>query len=212
MAKKFNIFDQKQPDKVSKFFPEPAGLRKQPKVVIANAAFNYGKKLFYKIGFERIDEPNGSSKLLNTPVYADLVLKGGSYTDEKGETITYGELKIELALIEVNNEKNIVTTTLQGRNGTVKEYISDGDFQVSIKGKIFGDGANAYPFAEVQALVDICLAPQAIEVESDFLKIFEVSSLVIRSYVFPQTEATRNYQEFTLNCLSDKELILLKDA
>ena len=132
--------------------------------------------------------------------------------DQNNITQTYGPLTIQLVLVTVGNVKNIVKTTLQGRNGTVKEYISDGDYAIKIEGKIFGNGPNNYPQDDVQALQKICLAPQSINIINSHLNMFNIEDIVIESYNIDQQEGMRNCQPFVLNCVSDTPLILLKNA
>ena len=52
----------------------------------------------------------------------------------------YKDKRVELyeCIITINQEKNIVTTPLQGRDGTIKEYISDGDFTISVDAAVCG--------------------------------------------------------------------------
>lgn len=213
MAQKFNITESEATPRPKNFIPPIPGFQTKPTVIIGNVVSQAVKKVFINTGSEAAnDNAVGLAKILNTRVYSNIEFVGASYTDENNQNVTFESLKIDLVLMTVNNQKNIVKTTLQGRNGTVKEYISDGDFSVKIEGKLFGDGAMNYPEGDVQKLIAVCLAPQAIQVNSDYLKLFDISNLVVETYDFPQTEGVRNYQEFTLNCVSDKELILLKNA
>lgn len=211
MAKKFNIAKSPGGVRPSNFIPPIPPFQTKPTVIIGSVVSKALKKLFINTGVEEEDITFKFSAI-NTPVFSDIFFEGNSYVDENDNTVTFLGLSIDLVLMTVTNQKNIVETVLQGRNGSVKEYISDGDCQIVIEGKIFGAGPNNYPQDEVQTLIEICKAPQAITVTSEYLKMFDVSSLVIRSLTLPQEEATRNYQAFTLNCLSDRDLILLKNA
>lgn len=213
MAKKFTILKAEQPTPLKKLISPPIpGLTTKPTVILGKLLLKALKKRYIKTGHEQEDTALVFSKQFNTPVFCDVTFSPGSYIDENGNQINFKGLNIQLALISVMNQKNIIETSLQGRNGTVKEYISDGDYQIKIEGKIYGHGANNYPQDDVQKLIQICKAPQAITITSDFLKLFDVSSIVVKNYTIDQLEGIRNYQEFVLQCLSDKELILLKNA
>lgn len=212
MAKKFDLGKAQEPTSLKSFQPPAPKFQTKPSVIIGKAVVQGLQKTFIKTGTETEDKAVSFSKILNTPIFSDITFSGSQYVDENGNTVTFESLTVQLCLLTVVNMKNIVETTLQGRDGTVKEYISSGDWQVKIDGKIYGDGANNYPQDDVQKLIKICMAPQSITVTSDFLKMFDISSLVIRQQTIPQLEGIRNYQEFSLNCLSDKELILLKNA
>jgi hypothetical protein len=210
--KKFNpVRSTAQVQKKDFKLPTP-GFQTKPTVIIGQVGTQVLKKIFINTGTEVSDTPIGTSKVFNQPIYSDITFNGGSYTDENNLTQNFASLNIQLVLVTVMNTKNIIETTLQGRNGTVKEYISDGDYQIKIEGMLYGEGMNNYPQDAVQALHNICLAPQSINVTSSFLKMFNIEDIVIKSYNIDQQEGIRNAQPFTLNCVSDRPLILLKNA
>jgi hypothetical protein len=213
MEKKFNILGAEQLPSRKQFTSSltPSVLPK-PTVIVGQVALRALRKNFIVTGEEIEDQSIGTSKIFNQPIYSDITFNSNSYTDQNGLDQTFEELNIELVLLTVMNTKNIIETTLQGRNGTVKEYISDGDYQIKIEGRIYGEGMNNYPQDAVQKLHNICLAPQSINVTSSFLKMFNIEDIVIKSYNFDQQEGMRNCQPFTLNCVSDVPLILLKNA
>jgi homoserine acetyltransferase len=212
MEKKFTPVKAEQVTQKKDFTIPKPGITTKPTVVIGKVGTQVLKKIFINTGVEEEDQEIGRSQIFNQPIYADITFNAGSYVDEGGLTINYQSLYIEDALITVRNAKNIIRTTLQGRDGTVKEYISDGDYMITIEGRIYGKGMNNYPQEEVQNLIRICKAPQAINITSTFLKMFDVEDLVIEDRTIQQLEGIRNYQSFTLQCSSDKPLILLKNA
>ncbi len=80
------------------------------------------------------DQPVAIS-LLGTNVYSNLIFDAGSY-EKDGKTTNFNSIQLDTVLINISQSKNIVTTALQGRNGTVKEYISDGDYVIQVSGMI----------------------------------------------------------------------------
>jgi len=159
--------------------------------------------------FSEDDEEKKS--LLNTPIYDSLVfgnIEGANtYLDLDGIEKEFKPLTIDLAIITISQSKNIVSTAIQGRNGTVKEFISDGDYQISINGLIWIND-NIYPEEEVQKFVNIMKVPQAIKIYSNFINLFGISELVITSYDVPQLEGMRNQQPFTITAISDEYINL----
>jgi hypothetical protein len=204
--KKFNIIQTTGTPKLKDFNLPTPGVQTKPKIIIGQAGLNLVKKTFIVTGREEKDAEIGKSQIFNVPIYSNITFNAGSYTDQNNRTINYasGNLVIEDCLVTVMNTKNIIKTSLQGRNGTVKEYISDGDYQIKIEGRIYGNGMNDYPQELVQKLHGICLAPQSINLTSTFLKLFNIEDIVIESYNIDQ--------QFVLNCVSDYPLILLKNA
>jgi hypothetical protein len=145
------------------------------------------------------DTPNGVS-LLGTPVFSNLILYLPSNADIA--------LRIDTVLITVSMTKNIVKTAIQGRNGTFKEYVSDGDYSISIRGILTTNNANQYPKADMQVLYDLLTASEPLEAVSDYLAVFGVQNLVVESFNIPQVEAFYNTQPFEITCSSDEPLEL----
>lgn len=154
---------------------------------------------FQAIETIQADEANATS-VLGTPVFSNLILQSqdGSLS-----------LRMDVVLITVSMIKKIVKTGVQGNNGTFKEYVSDGDFKVDIKGIFTSTSSLVYPREDVQTLSDLCALPESLEASSDFLDLFGVKNLVIERYKFNQKEGFYNTQPFTLNCISDEPLELL---
>lgn len=138
---------------------------------------------------------------LGTPIFCDLTL----YPDKgKGEPFVF-----DVVLVEVSMTKNIIKTAVAGRNGTFKEYISDGDYEVKIMGAFMG--IDKYPLADMRRFHDLLKEPQAIKVVSEFLRIFDIYNIVIESYSFPQQVGKQKTQVFELGCCSDKDEVLIEN-
>ena len=144
--------------------------------------------------------------MFGTPVFSNLEIKPFSYDTLDGENIQIANgIIIDTVLFTVTQTKNIVKTPIQGRNGTVKEYVSDGDYLIEISGAIVSPD-RTYPQTEVNELIQILKAPLAIPADSlisEFLNWFDIHSIVVESYDIPQTEGTRNQQEFRISAVSD---------
>ena len=153
--------------------------------------------------------------LLGTPVFDPIIFPAGQF-NELGNVIgppqPFDQLIIPSVIIEVSQTKNIITTAIQGRNGTVKEFVSDGDFAITLTGVLVGqnegnkiiDIGNAYPDDDVKKLITICKVPDTLTLTSKFLNdVFGINQVVITDYNIPQREATRNMQPFQISMLSD---------
>lgn len=133
------------------------------------------------------------TSLLGTPVFADVRFP----RDGKSDII------LDTILVDVSQRKNIVTTPVQGRNGTVKEYISDGDYDVRIRGAIVNTGSNGYPYGAVRDLHDLLSRSEALSIVADYLRLYNIYSVVVMSFNFPQQEGYQNTQLFEIECISD---------
>lgn len=148
-------------------------------------------------------DPKLYDSVLGTPVFADVTLMGGSYTDIiTNKVVTYPELRYDAVLLTVDFAARIIKTEIQGRNGTVKEYIGEDDAKISIQGIICGTNGH-YPAFEVGQLNDWRRAPVAKSVVSTFLQNIGINSLVVEDFSIPQVAGGYSYQTFTINCISD---------
>ncbi len=148
------------------------------------------------------------SAQLGNPVFSDFATLPFTYTDPVLGRIFVPPVIVEKALYTIKFPKHIVKTEINGRNGSVKEYISSGDAEVNIKGTIYGSNG-AYPEAEVLALSLLCRAPVSFAVTSWYLIDFQITNLVITDYSIPQESGGISYQNFELNCLSDVPVQIL---
>lgn len=148
------------------------------------------------------DEPLYTSAL-GTPVYSDITFQQGTYsTNTPGVNKTFGPITYQAVLITVSQAKKIIKTEIQGRDGTVKEYIGLDDYSVTINGIITGPNGH-YPIDEVSALKAMLDAPIAIDVACTFLQALGIHSMVVDSYTLEQKEGGYSYQTFSISCLSD---------
>jgi Domain of unknown function (DUF6046) len=140
---------------------------------------------------------------LGTKVLVDLTFKGKSYYDENGQYFSFSDIRLETVLVSVTQNKNIVKTQIQGRKGTIKEYIGQGDYSIQIDGILLGSNGN-YPKLNVQELIYVINCPESIDVVSWFLQMFGIYSIVIDSGAqINQEEGQYSKQPFSIPCLSD---------
>lgn len=144
---------------------------------------------------------------LGTYVYIDVTFGDSQnptvYRDLKTNTdITLPIMTFQAILCSVVFPRNIVKTEIQGRNGTVKEYIGEGDAQISFRGIITGLNGQ-YPADLVAQLRALSLAPIPVPVISEFLNNLDIYTVVFEDRSFEQEEGGYSYQAFSLNAISD---------
>ena len=126
-----------------------------------------------------------------------------------------GALMLNDAIVNVSMQKEIVRTALVGRAGTIKEYISDGDYQLNISVGIvatdsFGNIIDQYPERAVEQLREILERPDSLEVSSLFLELFGIDHIVITGIGAKQATHS-NRQTIELTCISDKEYLIASE-
>jgi hypothetical protein len=112
------------------------------------------------------------------------------------------------ALITVEMKKNIVTTQLQGRSGSVFEFVNNATCDVTIEGVLTGTVAT-YPKSEVQALAALLQKTDIIDATSEYLSIFSIYKLISKGSRFNQGIASEGYQAFSLTFYSYETIDLV---
>lgn len=153
-----------------------------------------------------VTEDQVGRSYLGTPVIDNLEFPAGAYTDLDGNTITYGAVVIDTVIFEVSKPRNIVKTSIQGRNGDVKEYISDGDYIITCRG-IISNKDNVIPESQIRAFVQVMEVPQQLPIVSLFLNdLFEIFNVVIENWNVMQADGKRNEVPFSFTASSDVDL------
>ena len=165
------------------------------------------------------EEAFDKRSIFGTPIYSNLEIPAGEYTDLKNNKIKFEGIRIDTVMFDVSQERNIVRTQISGRNGTIKQFISDGDFVINCQGILsgrsveFGKGFQMQNFTgvpeeEIRKLKAICSIPREIEVVSEFLDFFGITTVVINAPSYSQKEGTRGEILFSLQMYSDEPIEL----
>ena len=140
---------------------------------------------------------------LGTVVYSNIIFNAGVILDENGVKDNWNDFRVDDVLLTVSQSKKIITTEIQGRDGTVKEYIGLDDFQIQITGRLNGS-YNVNPKDLTRQLKIILSAGQPLEITSWYLQNLDITDIVVKDFNFGQTEGEYSTQYFTINALSDK--------
>jgi len=175
--------------------------------ILANTGIQQLKVLAFKKPEFKSDDPLKFSSL-GTPVFTNLFIPGGNFTDLDGNIIEFEGFQLDAVIMTVSATKNVITTAVAGREGTVKEFASDGDFVITVEGVMVGEQQNVYPEDQMTALIEVCRVPETLKIISEFLEFFDIQEVVITDYNFPQKSGSRNIQSFTISMLSDQPLEL----
>jgi hypothetical protein len=174
------------------------------------------------------DSPEYQS-YLNTPVYGSFIFgdiqnpSANNYVDQFGVTQEFKPLRFHECTYNISLSKNIITTALQGFNGTVKEYVSDGDLNISIDGRLSGiyddisdsfRSTTYYPIEYVQKMVAALRVPASIPIANQIVSgVFGVNFVTVTNAEFQRDTAGLNYQKFSIDLISDRPIeIVLSEA
>lgn len=152
--------------------------------------------------------------------YLELTIaKEGNYYDSKEAKVKsnseYGEvLFVDLQpAVQVSSKNNVLLTQVQGRDFSRKEFISGGDYEISISGKITSKYPDVYPDAEVSKFLKLMQFKGVIDCDNTILRQFNIERLIVLNYSLP-APTHRNIQPYTLSCVAvePSEAIELKIA
>lgn len=135
-------------------------------------------------------------------------INGRIVADDKNDSTD--KMFFPIAIIDVSRSKNVDMTPVEGRDGTIKEYGSHGDYMVSIKGLLMKMNDNvpvldaAYPVEERNSLLKIEQAKAAVPVANELLNSLGINKLVIKEIKWVPMEGVENMQAFELSCVSDE--------
>lgn len=199
-----------------------------PLKVVGNAAYAIAKQyVIQSVGTELFkagmptgttadDRQLGYGQSLGNKVFSNLEVQKDSYT-LNGKRIQFPNLIFDTCLFTVTQQKNIVETAIQGRSGTVKEFIGNGDYLISIRGVIAG-AKDRYPLNgntvnnasvnSVNNLIAMGNAPMELNVNSWYLNMLGIYKMVIYSFHLPQMEGQYSTQFFEIEAKSDEDFIV----
>jgi hypothetical protein len=103
--------------------------------------------------------------------------------------------------VQVSSKNNLVLTTVQGRDYTRKEFISGGDLEISVTGKITSKYPDVYPEAEVSKFLKLMQYKGVIHCDNTVLRQFNIERLIVLKYSFSPSDC-RNIQPYSLSCVA----------
>ncbi len=112
------------------------------------------------------------------------------------------ELVLENCLFDTSNSKRIVQTAINGKDGTVKEWISNGDIIINVQVNILNKERN-YPVDELLEIMKFLKLNRELSInETHINKVLDVSRVVVTSWRHvPKTWS--NYQSIMIDLVSD---------
>lgn len=148
---------------------------------------------------EKLGKALIGKNIIGRPFFSDFDLDGVRLPNEP--------------LITVNTRKIIEETVLVGNEhrGTVKEFISAGDYMIKIEGVCITPGVKEYPTEQVRSIIEICQKNEALNVENDIAELFNITKLVIKDYGFGNMKGKPFSQSYYINAVSDNNFFAVID-
>lgn len=186
----------------------PTTVQDEAGILASNALYN-ASDYNYPTDFKSIPVVSSSAQVLATSTLGTPITEQITFTvpDQKnGDTLVTKGFTYPFPgwpLFDVTGANVIEKTPNRGHRGTVKEFIYEDDYQVTIRGFLINDADDSYPKALLKNLMQVINAKVAVGVASAVLNDMDINQLVIEHWSFPTLEGFPNIQPFELNCISD---------
>lgn len=131
-----------------------------------------------------------------------------SYTTK---TICFIDINPDVA---IQSSKNIVMTTVQGRDFTRKELVSGGDLNFTVTGEIVSNEEGVYPENDVKKFIQIMQYGGVVNVNHFQFKQFNVDKIIIKDFNM-QNQEFKNIQPYTFTCVAvepDEDVVVKSDT
>ena len=192
-----------------------------PAVVIPGAEYKAGiavnEALNLKVNnpdqysLSTIPLPSTSSiqSVLGTPIYEQITLSVPAVVvNGKPQTQAFTYTFPDWPLFDISPAWLIKKENIQGGNGSVKEFISQDDFSITIRGFLINNADQGYPDQLLSDLWKVINSKQSLGITSKVFTLLDIHNIVILSAKFPSVEGYMIMQPFELECISDTPAIL----
>lgn len=110
---------------------------------------------------------------------------------------------IEGCLMDVNEINNVISTQIDGLNGSVDEFISNGDSLITIRGFFASKDVNTLPLTDTEILRSYCRVGTSLSVVNSYLNnLFGIGQIVVLGVNYFQQQGMRNVQYFEISAKS----------
>lgn len=180
----------------------------------ANAVLSKRDTIANFVPFTTGDEADLSTlsylgETFGTPIYGSITIGARdngqnpiTWVDNSGKTQTMPELTVASAIINCTSAKSIVKTNIQGRDGSIKEYIGMDDVDITID-CVVNFGINQARLDIMRQLNLLYSAPVAVPITNYYLNTLGVDFIVIENIQWNQKPGEYSTLYFTINACSD---------
>jgi len=126
-----------------------------------------------------------------------------TWVDGFGITQTLPRIPVAIAIVQCNLNKNVVVTNVQGRDGSVKEYIGMNDARISIECVVnlpIGNGGRQILEEQLKLLY---WCPYAIPITNYYLNALGITNIVVMSMPFTQKQGEYSTIHFSIDAIED---------
>jgi Domain of unknown function (DUF6046) len=156
-------------------------------------------KSIYEGTYDTTYQPSTSNGLPIFDRYIELEI-----SNETGE-VDIAKIRLEIVFINVKRKPTVIYTMIPGKQYTIKEKLSSGDYEINLKGSIISKNPYRFPKEELNILDQILSTDNLINVSSSYLNnVLKVAQVVTKNYNFKEDNKFSNMANFEINFVSDE--------
>lgn len=122
---------------------------------------------------------------------------------------TYDQLVLNSIQITVNQAKNIVKTSINGRSGTIKEFITHDDYSIEVNATM-QELSGGFPADQIDVFKRLADVEESVPIESKILnELFGIDRVVIEKFSVSPVSGFSN-ASLSISMISDVEFDLRK--
>lgn len=112
-----------------------------------------------------------------------------------------------MVMMDTSRTKNIVSTQINGQSATIKEWINNGDYAITLTIAVTSE-REEYPEQRLKEIINICDINRTLKVENKYLnEILKITRIVITGHK-TTPEVWKTNQTIVLDCMSDEGYII----
>ncbi len=142
---------------------------------------------------------------LGTVIFDNVQFPAGAYLDYDGVLQKYEGVTLDAVQLVVDRAKTIVRTQVEGVEGSIKEYVTNGDYSINLTAILAPDLLGLIPPEVLLGkIVELEKVPEAVGILSKYLLTqYEIQEVVIERVRVEPYES--NSYRVTIDMLSDMQ-------
>ncbi len=158
--------------------------------------------------WDKVKGLSNADKNITNESFASTIIKVP--TDDKDKVF------LDLgASVQIQSSNNVVLTKVVGRDWSRKEFVSGGDANFTVTGKIVSNYPDVYPYAEVSKFVTLMQHKGILQVYNLLFQQLNVTQILIKDFQMGQNEGFKNVQPYSFTCVGvepDEEVKVAEDT
>ena len=146
----------------------------------------------------------------NLPVTMKSVfrIEGFYYLNEENVNTFFQGIEFPSAIVEVSATQLWAKNKVNGRQGTVKQFLGLGDYEISVEAVVVSENGRDYPEKQMKTWQNIFQVGKELSVTYQHLQVFGIDTVIINSFTINQKKGHEGTYEFSFSLSSHSTINL----